>query len=102
MSDFEEVELTTDIPEVQMDTSDYAQVIFHNIAETYPIDANIDCHYTVTRLLVPTSRDWIGLYKVGWSSCSNYIYFEWAPQSTEFGKDKDVDSCITFQGKIRI
>ena len=49
-----------------MERSEFATVVFHNIAETYPDDAHIECNYTVTSDLVPTTRDYVALYKVGW------------------------------------
>jgi len=56
---------------------DYASVIFQNLAEKYPEDAHIECKYTLTRSYEPSARDWIGLYKVGWSSPRDYKTYEW-------------------------
>ena len=39
-------------------------VIFQNLAEKYPVNAHIECKYTLTRSYEPNARDWIGLYKV--------------------------------------
>ncbi len=63
MADFEKVEIDPDTSEVRFERSDFAQVVFHNISETYPTDANIECCYTITATLQPSSRDWVGLYR---------------------------------------
>ena len=58
--EFEKIEaLEVGEDEEAMNTSDYAQVIFHDIAESYPVDCNIVCKYTVTSLLQATKRDWV-------------------------------------------
>ena len=64
MSDYEQVDLDEPKGEARFTRSDYAQVLFHNIAETYLIDRDIECRYTITSLLTRTSSDWVGLYKV--------------------------------------
>ncbi|XP_033733010.1 tax1-binding protein 1 homolog B-like isoform X2 [Pecten maximus] len=76
--------------------TEFAMVIFHNIPETYPADAHIQCTYTISSDLVPTSYDWVGLYKVGWMSTKDYHYYEWAvvPKAYEIGKE--ADSAVLF------
>ncbi|XP_076091774.1 uncharacterized protein LOC143063479 isoform X4 [Mytilus galloprovincialis] len=70
---------------------EFAMVIFHNIPETYPADAHIECGYTLTSDLTPSRSDWIGLYKVGWLSTRDYIYYDWVniPSNYEAGKDAE-------------
>lgn len=70
---------------------EFAMVIFHNIPETYPADAHIECGYTITSDLTPSRSDWIGLYKVGWLSTRDYIYYDWVniPSNYEAGKDAE-------------
>ena len=63
MADFERIEIDPTTSEARFERSDFAQVIFHNILETYTTEANIDCAYTITPNLVPTPKDWIGLYR---------------------------------------
>ncbi|KAI0227011.1 hypothetical protein LSAT2_022521 [Lamellibrachia satsuma] len=84
--------------EERMCRSDYAQVLFHNITESYPTGSDIECHYTITSLLEPMARDWIGIYKVGWSSVRDYVCFAWSPMSPSYQKGKDAKSCVTFEG----
>lgn len=99
MTDFERVEVDEDAVEVRFARSDFAQVIFHDIAETYPTDANVCCAYTLTSSLTPNSRDWVGLYKVGWSTYRDYVYFEWATLPVEYQAGKTAESSIVFKGK---
>lgn len=63
MADFERIEIDPTTSEARFERSDFAQVIFHNILETYTTEANIDCAYTITPNLVPTPKDWIGLFR---------------------------------------
>ncbi|ELU03518.1 hypothetical protein CAPTEDRAFT_201007 [Capitella teleta] len=67
--------------------SDYAQVIFDGTPEVYPTGCDILCCYTVTPLLVPDKRDWLGLYRVGWRSAKDYVNFLPAPVSSEAQKE---------------
>ncbi|CAH1775776.1 unnamed protein product [Owenia fusiformis] len=94
--EFEHIEMDKD---TEVEVPDYAQVVFHNIAESYPTDANIDCRFTITSQLIPTSRDWVGIYKVGWLSSRDYTYYDWAPMPVNHEQNKDIDSTIVFQAK---
>jgi len=82
----------------RMNRSDYAQVLFHNIAESYAPGADIECRYTITALLEPQSRDWVGIYRVGWSSVRDYVSFNWSPMLSSYQQGKDTENCVTFQG----
>ena len=97
--EFETVDMDTDNIEVNFTKSDYAQVLFHNIAETYPIDAHIECRYTITPALTPTTRDWIGLYRVGWRSSSDHVFFEWSPMPENHQPGSQSNNHILFQCK---
>ncbi len=63
MSDFERIEIDPATSEARFERSDFAQVVFHNIAETYTTDTNVQVAYTITSNLVPSEKDWIGLYR---------------------------------------
>ena len=117
MSDVEDMEHITpgDIPpptvpttrehmssEERLYRSDYAQVLFHNIAEAYQTGADIECCYTITSLLEPMPRDWVGIYKVGWSSVRDYVCFNWSPVPVDYQQMKDARNRLTFQGRNRL
>ncbi|XP_022338134.2 uncharacterized protein LOC111133771 isoform X2 [Crassostrea virginica] len=75
---------------------EFAAVVFQRIPETYPADAHIECRYTITPDLSPSSRDWVGIYKVGWMTTRDYYYYEWAQTPTGYEAGKEIDTSILF------
>ncbi len=65
-------------------------VNFNDIRKAYPPTEDLDVHYVLVADsdLKPASRDWIGLFKVGWSSSRDYYTFEWVTELTNDGKGK--------------
>ena len=59
--------------------SEFSAVIFNNVPECYPPDRDIECRYTIKSSVKPNSRDWIGLFKVGWQSSREHFTYEWSP-----------------------
>ncbi len=49
---------------VIMETSSYSQVVFNDVPPSYPPNSAVTCRYTLTDAVVPTPRDWVGIYKV--------------------------------------
>lgn len=70
--------------------SEFSAVIFSNVSECYPPERDIECRYKIKSLVKPNSRDWIGLFKVGWQSSRDHYTYEWSPlpdiQNGEQGK----------------
>ena len=99
MADFEKIDIDPFEEEARYERPDFAKVVFQNVAETYPADAHISCRYVVTSSLIATSRDWVGLYKVGWSSSSDYVYFLWSPLPAGYKAGKDFENSVLFQGE---
>lgn len=62
---------------VIMETSSYSQVVFNDVPPSYPPNSAVTCRYTLTDAVVPTPRDWVGIYKVGWSSAQKYYTYVW-------------------------
>uniref|UniRef100_A0A672QBM5 Calcium-binding and coiled-coil domain-containing protein 2-like n=1 Tax=Sinocyclocheilus grahami TaxID=75366 RepID=A0A672QBM5_SINGR len=62
---------------VVMETSSYSQVVFNEVPPSYPPNIAVMCRYTLTGALEPSPRDWIGIYKVGWSSTQKYYTYLW-------------------------
>ena len=58
--------------------------------------------YTVTSDLVPASRDWVGLYKVGWMSPRDYVYYEWAPCPKDYEIGKEAEASVLFPSMFEI
>lgn len=71
-------------------------VVFNDVRKAYPPAQDLDIHYALVADsdLHPASRDWIGLFKVGWSSSRDYYTFEWVTELTNDGKGK-----ATFAGR---
>ena len=59
---------------VIVESSDYAQVVFDDVNECYSHAKPLECVFTLNELLkIEESTDWVGIYKVGFSSCDEYI-----------------------------
>lgn len=85
--------------EVSFKKSEYAVVVFPSMPETFPTDAHIECRYTVTQDYEPTSSDWIGLYKVGWISFHDYLYYDWVSPLKNCEEGKESEGNILFPCK---
>ncbi|XP_071788250.1 uncharacterized protein [Asterias amurensis] len=79
-----------------MSTSGYAQVVFHNVQERYTPGSHIECTYTLTPAIQPATRDWVGIFKVGWSSTRQYKAFDWAPYPTDWVEGREYDQTVRF------
>lgn len=55
-----------------MDTSNFAHVIFQNVGKSYLPHAALECHYTLTQFIKPNPKDWVGIFKVN----NHSIYYE--------------------------
>ena len=60
-------------------TSEVSSITFNNVSECYPPDRDLECRFTIKSSVKPSSRDWIGLFKVGWQSPREYYTYEWSP-----------------------
>jgi len=52
-------------------------VTFTDVLKNYPPGEKLEVSYTLHEGLLPASRDWVGLFRVGWSSSRDYYTFEW-------------------------
>ncbi|XP_072030316.1 uncharacterized protein [Amphiura filiformis] len=78
-SDGPAIHLDAEEDDSVMTTSDYAQVVFQDVQECYQPGHSITITYMLTQAIKPSSRDWVGIFKVGWSSTRQYLAFDWAP-----------------------
>ncbi|RVE59898.1 hypothetical protein OJAV_G00193730 [Oryzias javanicus] len=60
--------------------STYSQVVFTDIPHSYPFSTTVTCRYTYSTTFQPNSRDWVGIFKVGWSTIKDYHTFIWVEQ----------------------
>uniref|UniRef100_A0A1A8DEG5 Calcium binding and coiled-coil domain 2 n=1 Tax=Nothobranchius kadleci TaxID=1051664 RepID=A0A1A8DEG5_NOTKA len=75
----------------------FSQVVFIDIPQAYPRSAPITCRFTLNAALQPSSRDWVGIFKVGWSSAKDYHTFVWV-EPTE---DPEASQRITRQAVFK-
>nr|XP_023400095.1 tax1-binding protein 1 isoform X3 [Loxodonta africana] len=88
----------TSFQEVPLQTSNFAHVIFQNVAKSYLPHVHLECHYTLTPYIHPHPKDWVGIFKVGWSTARDYYTFLWSPMPEHYVKGSTVNCVLTFQG----
>ncbi|XP_051922573.1 tax1-binding protein 1 homolog B isoform X7 [Hippocampus zosterae] len=81
-----------------MDTSNFAHVIFQNVGKSYLPHAALECHYTLTQFIKPHPKDWVGIFKVGWSTARDYYTFLWSPLPENHVDGTAVNRTVVFQG----
>ncbi|XP_062254547.1 tax1-binding protein 1 homolog B [Platichthys flesus] len=81
-----------------MDTSNFAHVIFQNVGKSYLPHAALECHYTLTQFIRPHPKDWVGIFKVGWSTARDYYTFLWSPLPENYVEGTAVNRTVVFQG----
>nr|XP_023654544.1 calcium-binding and coiled-coil domain-containing protein 1-like isoform X3 [Paramormyrops kingsleyae] len=73
------------------------KVEFRNVGRTYFPQSRVECHYSLGAQHLWSSSDWIGLFKVGWSSVRDYHTFVWALAPTGYQAGAAVNCCVHFQ-----
>ncbi|XP_030638612.1 tax1-binding protein 1 homolog B isoform X2 [Chanos chanos] len=81
-----------------METSNFAHVIFQNVGKSYLPHAALECHYTLTQFIKPHPKDWVGIFKVGWSTARDYYTFLWSPLPESYTEGTAVNRSVVFQG----
>uniref|UniRef100_A0A8C4XSF0 Tax1 binding protein 1 n=1 Tax=Falco tinnunculus TaxID=100819 RepID=A0A8C4XSF0_FALTI len=94
MSSFQEVPSSANT----LQTSNFAHVIFQNVAKSYLPSTHLECHYTLTQFIHPHQKDWVGIFKVGWSTARDYYTFLWSPMPENYVEGSTVNCVLTFQG----
>ncbi|XP_071591720.1 tax1-binding protein 1 isoform X2 [Heliangelus exortis] len=94
MSSFQEVPSSASA----LQTSNFAHVIFQNVAKSYLPNTHLECHYTLTQFIHPHQKDWVGIFKVGWSTARDYYTFLWSPMPENYVEGSTVNCVLTFQG----
>ncbi|NXX76295.1 TAXB1 protein, partial [Urocolius indicus] len=94
MSSFQEVPSSAST----LQTSNFAHVIFQNVAKSYLPNTHLECHYTLTQFIHPHQKDWVGIFKVGWSTARDYYTFLWSPMPENYVEGSIVNCVLTFQG----
>ncbi|KAI5616578.1 transcription elongation factor B (SIII), polypeptide 3 isoform X1 [Silurus asotus] len=73
------------------------KVTFRNVAQTYFPQTRVECRYSLSREHRWSCHDWIGLFKVGWTSVRDYHTYVWAHAPEDYTPGKDVNCCILLQ-----
>jgi len=81
-------------------STSFSHVRFVCIPETYTAGADVQCSFVITEDLDINSRDWVGLYKVGWRSSSDYFYYEWSPVPANYTAGTEVANRVLFPGNV--
>uniref|UniRef100_A0A3Q2FQZ7 Tax1 (human T-cell leukemia virus type I) binding protein 1a n=1 Tax=Cyprinodon variegatus TaxID=28743 RepID=A0A3Q2FQZ7_CYPVA len=98
MSSFQVVDSSPGCSVSIMETSNFAHVIFQNVGKSFLPQTPLECHYTLTPYITPHPKDWVGIFKVGWSSARDYYTFLWSPMPENYEAGSTVHRTVVFQG----
>ncbi|XP_048110003.1 calcium-binding and coiled-coil domain-containing protein 1b [Alosa alosa] len=73
------------------------KVHFRNVGKSYFPQTRVECHYKLTSDHTWDSHDWIGLFKMGWSTVKEYYTYMWALVPEGYIERRDTDCCVQFQ-----
>ncbi|XP_034747068.1 tax1-binding protein 1 homolog A isoform X2 [Etheostoma cragini] len=98
MSSFQVVDSSPGSSVSIMETSNFAHVIFQNVGKSFLPQAPLECCYTLTSYITPHPKDWVGIFKVGWSTARDYYTFLWSPMPEDYEPGSTVHRAVVFQG----
>ncbi|KAI4873495.1 hypothetical protein NFI96_032579, partial [Prochilodus magdalenae] len=81
---------------LEMESSSFSQVVFMDVPHSYPPNISVKCSYTVTGGFNPNTRDWIGLFKVGWNSTQKYHNYVWVEPPLNHDGTEPLKLQVTF------
>nr|XP_057924495.1 calcium-binding and coiled-coil domain-containing protein 2 isoform X2 [Doryrhamphus excisus] len=88
MADDSQQKVTTNTMLKSTPRTAFSQVVFRDIPRCYPPSTPITCCYTLTPPFQPHSRDWVGIFKVGWSTTKDYYTFVWVEPCVDVGEQQ--------------
>lgn len=85
---------------VDLERSSFSQVVFIDIPPVYTPQISVICSYRLTGGLKPNSKDWIGIFKVGWKSIQSYSCYVWVDMNglVDHGGLEPLEQRVVFQG----
>ncbi|XP_069555322.1 tax1-binding protein 1 homolog A isoform X1 [Brachyistius frenatus] len=98
MSSFQVVDSSPISSVSVMETSNFAHVIFQNVGKSFLPQAPLECRYTLTPYIAPHPKDWVGIFKVGWSTARDYYTFLWSPMPENYEPGSTMHRTVVFQG----
>ncbi|KAK5601797.1 hypothetical protein CRENBAI_020366 [Crenichthys baileyi] len=72
-------------------------VVFRNVGQLYFPQTRVECHYSLTSEHQWSSRDWIGIFQMGWTSVKEYHTYTWAAVPEGYTEGTSVNYCAVFQ-----
>lgn len=78
----------------------FKQVVFDCSSNSYPADCDIECNYSVKASYTPDRKDWVGVFRVGWSSVKDVIYYIWVQLPLQLKDDQLQHGSVKFPGKL--
>lgn len=73
---------------VLLDNCHFSQVVFTDLEKFYVPGADITCHYNLSQHIAPRTKDWVGIFRVGWKTTREYYTFMWAPLPSSADSNK--------------
>ena len=70
-------------------------IVFLNVSKAYLPQEDLTVRFERSNDLLVGTRDWVGLFRVGWTSTRDYYTFEWAPTAS----DNASDNKVVFSGR---
>ncbi|XP_041834244.1 calcium-binding and coiled-coil domain-containing protein 1-like isoform X2 [Melanotaenia boesemani] len=71
-------------------------VVFRNVGQFYFPQTRVECHYSLTPEHQWSNKDWIGIFKMGWSSVRQYYTYSWALVPEGYTERTSVNCCAHF------
>ncbi|KAI3365475.1 hypothetical protein L3Q82_010552 [Scortum barcoo] len=68
----------------------FSQVVFTDIPYSYSPSTPVTCCFTLTAAFQPNPRDWVGIFKVGWSTTKDYHTFVWVEPCVDVAGQQSV------------
>uniref|UniRef100_A0A8C6V2G6 Tax1 (human T-cell leukemia virus type I) binding protein 1a n=1 Tax=Neogobius melanostomus TaxID=47308 RepID=A0A8C6V2G6_9GOBI len=75
---------------------------FVNVGKSFLPQVPLECSYTLTPYLSPHPKDWVGIFKVGWSTARDYYTFLWSPMPENYEAGSTVHRTVVFQGNASL
>ena len=69
--------------ESSMSASQYAQVVFNDVKDSYPMDLDLEISYTLTPFIQPGHGDRVCLYKLPYLQPHEYVAYVWTKMSED-------------------
>lgn len=69
-------------------------VVFEDTPKIYSPSEDIFLVYYLGKDCTPSSRDWVGLYPLDWTSTKDYVTYDWAPKFPRDSKHPYVRSVL--------